>query len=109
GIVLSSMRDLNNQQDPVEGPPKVYSNFVVPICENDAEASGRAGMARRDFSAHLDDDERRMNMPRLSKYDEATFQRELDSKRREYDLMLEVERLRYEQSMAEKGARQEIA
>jgi len=50
-----------------------------------------------------------MSMPRLSKYDEAAMQRELESKRREYELMMEVERLRYERSMAEEGARQSIA
>ena len=48
-------------------------------------------------------------MPKLSKYDEAVMQRELGQKRREYDLMLEVERLRYERSLVEETARQDAA
>src|SRR6185436_1250967 len=91
--------------------PTVHSNFVVPIHGNDAEASGHAGTARHDFGAHLDDDddEWRMSMPRLSRYDEAAMQRELEAKRREHELMMEVERLRHERSMAEEGARQSVA
>src|SRR6185436_5568752 len=48
-------------------------------------------------------------MPKLSKYDEAVMQRELGQKRREYDLMSEVERLRYERSLVEETARQDAA
>ena len=63
------MRDSNNQQDPVEGPPMDHSNFVVPICgEDTAGAAWHASTTRHAFGARLDDDKQLSSMPRLSKW-----------------------------------------
>ena len=110
GMMPGSMEGPTDQQEDIRQlPPTDHSNkYVKPFCGNDnIEASWRASTTRHDLDARLED-EQQFSMPRLSHVDEVAQQRCLEAKRREYDLMLEVERLRYERSMAEEIARQDV-
>src|SRR6185436_407442 len=106
-----SSTDPNNQQDLAGDPPTDHSNFVAPFYgEADAGAAWRGGTTRHDFGTRPDDDlEQQLSMPRLTRYNEVALQRELDQQRREFDLKLEVERLRHERDMTEELARQNMA
>src|SRR6185436_14067160 len=108
GLKPSSTRDSNNQQTSVEMSLTDHSNFVAPIRgEEITGAAWRASTTRHTFGTRLNDDEQLLSMPKLSREDTAALQRELEHKQRECDLMLEVERLRYERSLGEETARQD--
>ena len=91
-------------------PPTDRSNFVAP-----RYGGARAGVWQESTTYHssgaLPDDERfDMSMPRLTDYDrEPAMRRELEQRRQEYELRLEIERLRYERSLAEEAAQHEVA
>ena len=110
GMLPSSTEGPTNQREDIRQlPPMDHSNnYVKPFCGDDnTGASWRASTTRHDLGARLED-EQQFSMPRLSHVDEVAQQRDLEAKKREYDLMLEVERLRYERSMAEEMARQDV-
>ena len=88
----SSADGPNHQQGATQVPPTDHSNFVDMFCGNEnAEASWHDSTTRQGLSTRHDNDTIVMSMPHLSRYDEVVMRCELDQKKAENDLCLEVE------------------